>query len=257
MSVPVALVTGASRGIGKQLSIDLAKAGYDVICVARSSAESPGKLPGTIDETAERVAAEGRRAMPIALDVRDDAAIAALAERIFSELGRCDLLVNNAAVAVPGAALKAPLKHWRLAVDVNVNGPFSLMHAFCPRMAEGTRVVNISSQASQIPEFGRPSYTATKAALEAMSQALAHELKGRIAVNCIRLEVPVWSEGFSFTLDGADLDFEHPVIMSDAVLWLAKQPVSYTAQILTIAQLRERGVVRPVTSMKDERSSTS
>lgn len=251
MSSRVALVTGASRGIGKQLCIDLAKAGYDVVCAARSTADSPGKLPGTIDATAELVAAEGRRGIPVALDVRDEGAVTELAERVYGELGRLDLLVNNAAVAIPGPSLKDSTRHWRLGVDVNINGPFYLMHAFCPRMEQGSHVVNISSNASQLPEFGRPSYTTTKAALEAMSQSLAHELAGRIAVNCIRLELAVWSEGFAFTLpDDTKLEFEDPVIMSDAVLWLTRQPVSYTGQVLTIGELRERGVVRPVTPME-------
>ncbi|MGH7859776.1 MAG: SDR family NAD(P)-dependent oxidoreductase, partial [Candidatus Binatia bacterium] len=124
MSQPVAVVTGASRGIGKRLAVDLAGEGYDVVCTARSSGEAPGKLPGTIDETAAMVTEKGRRAMAVALDVRDEDAVNALAERVFSEWGRCDLLVNNAAVAPPGLSLQEPTKRWRLAVDVNINGPF-------------------------------------------------------------------------------------------------------------------------------------
>jgi hypothetical protein len=69
-----------------------------------------------------------------------------------------------------------------------------------------------------------------------------------VAVNALRLDLPVWSEGFAATLpEDTDLFFEDPVIMSDAVLWLAKQPIDYTGQILSITELRERGVVRPVT----------
>ncbi len=248
MSSKVAVVTGASRGIGKQLCVDLAGEGYDVVCVARSSAAQPGKLAGTVDETAELVRARGRRAMAVGLDVRDEAAIHRLAEQVYAEWGRCDLLVNNAAVAVPGPALPDASKRWRLAVDVNLNGPFYLMQAFCPRMSEGGHAIAISSGAAVFPEFGRPSYTATKAALEALSQSLAHELKGRLAVNCLRLDLPVWSEGFAFTLGEGDYsDYEDPVIMSDAVLWLARQPVSYSGHVLTITELRDQGVVRPHT----------
>jgi citronellol/citronellal dehydrogenase len=250
MSSPVALVTGASRGIGRQLCIDLAKDGYDVVTVARSSSEQPSKLPGTVDETADQVHAQGRRAMPVALDVRDEAAIHALADRVYGDWGRCDLLVNNAAVAVPGPAIPDSSKRWRLAVDVNLNGPFYLMQAFCPRMADGGQVINISSAAAEWPEFGRPSYTATKAALESLTQALAHELKGRVSVNCIQIDVLVWSEGFTLTLGEGDYsDFEDPVIMSDAVLWLAKQPASFTGHILKTTELREQGVVRPKTAI--------
>lgn len=250
----VAVVTGASRGIGKQLCIDLAEAGYDIVVAARSSADSPGKLPGTIEETAELVRAHGRQAMTVVLDVRDEEAVAALAERVYREWGRCDLLVNNAAIAVPGATLEQPTKRWRLAVDVNLNGAFYMMYYFCPRMAAagGGRVVNISSIAAVTPEFGRVSYTVTKRALEALTEAMASELTGRVAVNCIRLELAVWSEGFTSTLPGEDFsDFEDPVVMSDATLWLAQQPLEYTGQILTVGELRERGLVRGVTRFGD------
>jgi NAD(P)-dependent dehydrogenase (short-subunit alcohol dehydrogenase family) len=250
MDAAVAVVTGASRGIGRRLCVDLARAGYDVVCTARSSDASRGRLPGTVEETARAVEAEGRRALAAALDVRDEAGVAALAERVFGELGRCDLLVNNAALAPPRPALEDTTARWRLGIDVNVNGPFYAIYHFAPRMAEagGGRVVNISSGASQAPEFGRAGYTTTKAALEAMTRSLAHDLRGRVAVNCVRLEVPVWTEGFAATLPpGVEFPFEDAVIMSDAVLWFARQPLDVTGEVLDIAALRARGAVRPFT----------
>jgi citronellol/citronellal dehydrogenase len=249
MANKVAVITGASRGIGKQLSVDLAKNGYDIVCTARSSSDSPGKLPGTIDETASLVEAEGAKAMPVGLDVRDQEAVAALAERVSSEWGSVDLLINNAAVAPPGLSLQEPIKRWTLAVDVNVNGPFYFMHAFAPRMDQG-RVINISSGASLAPMFGRASYTVTKRALEALTECHAWELKDKVAVNCIQLELSVWTEGYTQTLGEGNYDgFEDPVIMSDAALWLASQPIDYTGHVLTIANMREMGVVRPVTKV--------
>lgn len=245
----VAVVTGASRGIGKQLSVDLATNGYDVVCTARSSSASPGKLPGTIDETASLVEAAGSRAMAVGLDVRDEEAVNALAEQVFAEWGSCDLLINNAAVAPPGLSLQEPVKRWKLAVDVNVNGPFYFMHAFAPRMDQG-RVVNISSGASLAPQFNRASYTVTKRALEALTECHAWELRNKVAVNCIQLELSVWTEGYTATLGEGNYEgFEDPVIMSDAVLWLAEQPIDYTGHVLTIAKMREMGVVRPVTEV--------
>jgi NAD(P)-dependent dehydrogenase (short-subunit alcohol dehydrogenase family) len=252
MSNPVALVTGASRGIGRRLAIDLAKAGYDVVCTARSSDDSRGSLPGTIDATAAEVRAEGRRALAVRLDVRDEDGVKALTDRVFDELGRCDLVVNNAALAPPKPALEDSTKRWRLGVDVNVNGPFYFIYYFAPRMEKGNgRIVNISSGASQLPEFGRASYTTTKAALEAMTQSLAHDLRGQVAVNCLRLELMVWTEGFEATLPkGIDYPFEDAVIMSDAVLWFAKQPIDFTGHILEIGDLRAKGAVRPPTRAK-------
>lgn len=252
MAAKVAVVTGASRGIGKRLSVDLASSGFDIVCAARSSSDTPSKLPGTIDDTAELVREKGSQAMTVALDVRDEQAVEELADKVYGEWGRCDLLVNNAAVAPPGLSLREPIKRWKLAVDVNVNGPFYLMHSFGPRMAAGGegRVVNISSGASRFPEFGRASYTVTKRALEAMTECHAWELREKVAVNCIQLELSVWTEGYTATLGEGNYEgFEDPVIMSDAVLWLAEQPISYTGHVLTIGDLREMGVVRPVTKV--------
>jgi NAD(P)-dependent dehydrogenase (short-subunit alcohol dehydrogenase family) len=246
---PVAIVTGASRGIGRRLSIDLAEAGYDVACAARSTGTGRGGLPGTVEETAAEVEKRGRRAMAVALDVRDEPAVASLVERVYAEWGRCDLVVNNAAVAPPGRALDDSVKRWRLAVDVNLNGPFYLCYHAGRRMREAGegRIVNVSSGAAVMPSFGRPSYTATKRALEALTEALAHELRGIVAVNCIRLDVPVWTEGFDATLpDDFDTSgFEDPVIVSDAVRWLARRPLAETGRVMGIGELRSLGAVRP------------
>ena len=247
MATAVAVVTGASRGIGKQLAVDLARAGYDVVCAARSTESAPSRLPGSVDATADLVRQVGRRGLAVALDVRDEKAVEELAERVLGELGRCDLLINNAAVAAPLPALQDTTRRWRLGVDVNLNGPFYMMYYFCPRMRAGDgRVINISSGAAVTPQFGRPNYTATKRALEGLTEGLAYELRGRVASNAVRLDLPVWSEGFAVTLpEDADLPFEDPVIMSDAILWLARQPIEYTGHVLDVTDLRQRGVVRP------------
>jgi NAD(P)-dependent dehydrogenase (short-subunit alcohol dehydrogenase family) len=265
MTRKVAVVTGASRGIGKQLAVDLAKDGFDVACLARSSAAQPSKLPGTVEETADLVRRAGREALAVALDVRDEDAIAGFAEKLYASWGRCDLLVNNAAVAPPLPALDDTTRRWRLAVDVNLSGPFYFIYHLGRRMREqasgarsepkasgvhqaGGRIVNVSSLAAVFPEFGRASYTATKLALEGMTQALGFDLAGQVAVNCLRIDVPVWSEGFDETLpEGHQLEFEDPVIISDAILWLAKQPIEHTGKIHGVKELRAAGVVRPQT----------
>jgi NAD(P)-dependent dehydrogenase (short-subunit alcohol dehydrogenase family) len=244
----VAVVTGASRGIGRQLCLDLASAGWDVVCVARSSADRPSKLPGTVDETAEAVRARGGRALAVGLDVRDAEGVAALADGVEAELGRCDLLVNNAAVAPPRPALEDGVLRWLLSVDVNLNAPFYFIHAFRALLeASAGRVVNVSSAASVFPQFGRAAYTATKRGLEGLTEALAHDLRGRVAVDCLRIDLLVYSEGFAFTTGGAHADHEDPVIVSDAVLWLAGLPLAHTGHIHDLTALREQGVVRPKT----------
>jgi citronellol/citronellal dehydrogenase len=253
MSAPVAVITGASRGIGKRLAVDLAHAGWDIVCAARSSRDTPSKLPGTVDDTAAAVEREGRRAMPVSLDVQNEDATAALAERVYREWGRCDLLINNAAIAPPRPALEDSIRRWRLAVDINVNGPFFLTWHLGRRMMEqgvAGRVINVSSGAAVMPSFGRPSYTATKLALEGMTESLGHELAGRLAVNCIRIDIPIWSEGFEATLPSTfdTSGFEDAAIMTDAVLWLVRQDLSFTGKILLLTELRRQGIVRPETA---------
>ena len=127
------------------------------------------------------------------------------------------MLINNAAVAPPKPALDDSIKRWRLAMDVNVNGPFYLMYHLCPRMkdAGGGRVINVSSAAAVFPEFGRASYTASKLALEGMTQALAHDLRGAVAVNCIRIEIPIWTEGFDAKMLNVGLALNWRKLMSD------------------------------------------
>ena len=248
----VALITGASRGIGKQLAIDFADAGYDIVAVARSTAASPTKLPGTIDETAQLVRDAGQRCVTIGADLQEADAIDRIVDTTYAELGQVDVLINNAAVAPPGKALDGSRNRWRLAVDINVNAPFYLMHAICPRMAAsgGGAVINIGSGAAISPEFGRVSYTTTKRALEAMSESLAHDLAGTgVSVNCLRLELSVYSEGYAFTLGerAKEMEFEDPIIMSDACLWMVAQGPEWTGRIVTIADLRKYGAVRPQT----------
>jgi NAD(P)-dependent dehydrogenase (short-subunit alcohol dehydrogenase family) len=251
-SAGVAFVTGASRGIGRQLCVDLAADGFDVVCAARSSEDRPGKLPGTVEATAAAVEAAGRRALPLALDVRDPLAVGDAVEEVYSQFGRCDLLVNNAAVAPVGRVLDLSLKRWALAVDVNLNGPLFLSWHVAERMraAEGGgRIVNVSSVASEQPGSGRTSYTVTKAALEVLTRCLAVEWAPAIAVNCLQLEIGVWSEGRLETgaSEDDDEEFEDPVVVSDAVRHLAHAPLTLTGVVTTIGALRDQGVVRPPT----------
>ena len=208
MARPVALVTGASRGIGRRLAGDLAAAGYDVVCTARSSEEAPGRLPGTVEETARRVRAAGGRALPAALDVRDEEAVAALVERVHAEWGRCDLLVNNAAVAPPRPALEDGPKRWRLAVDVNLNGVFRSMRAEARAMraAGGGSIVNVSSIAAVLSHRWMDAYCASKAGVNMLTVCGADDLgEHGIRVNAVA-PGPIPTEGVreAFRAPGGD-----------------------------------------------------
>jgi citronellol/citronellal dehydrogenase len=101
----VAIVTGSSRGIGKDIALAFATEGADIVVAARSESQPDPRLPGTIHETAQEVEALGRRALAVKTDVTDEEQIAAMVQRTLDTFGRIDILLNNAAILVPRGIL--------------------------------------------------------------------------------------------------------------------------------------------------------
>ena len=240
----VAVVTGASRGIGRAIAIDFARAGADVVVTARSSEKSPSELPGTIEETAREVEALGRRALAIPMDVTKEDQIQAMAERTLSEFGRCDILVNNAAISSPARFHETPLKRWDLVMNVNVRGPVMCMQAFLPGMIErkSGRIINISSFLSQMVMPPMVSYSVSKIALEKLTEYMGVELAPySIAVNALRIELNIASEGWMYRNPGTDFStWDKPEAASEVTLWMATRPPDWTGQVVTIEDIRKR-----------------
>ncbi len=239
----VAVVTGASRGIGRQIAIDFAKAGAHVVVTARSSESAPSKLPGTIEDTAREVEAQGRRALAIPMDVTSEEQIAEMAQRTLAEFVRCDILVNNAAISAPAPFHETPLKRWDLVMNVNLRGPVMCMQAFLPSMIErkSGRIINVSSILAEEVISPMVSYSVSKTALEKLTQYAGVELKQYgIPVNCLRIEMSIATEGWMYRNPGMDFsDWEKPDAASEATLWIATQPVEWTGNVVTIAHARE------------------
>jgi NAD(P)-dependent dehydrogenase (short-subunit alcohol dehydrogenase family) len=150
----VAVVTGASRGIGRAIAVALAQAGADVVCTARSTEAQPHKvLPGTIEDTARKVQALGRRALAIPVDVSKEDEVEAMTRRVLDEFGRLDILVNNAAIAAPGSFLEVPVRRWDLVMNVNLRGAYLCARA-SPSMIE---------KKADAPSFTPRTWTATGA----------------------------------------------------------------------------------------------
>ncbi len=172
----VALITGASSGIGEATAIELARLGASVSIVARRSER--------LDTLAEQI---GDRALAITADMTDQDQAQAAVERTVAELGRLDILINNAGVMLLGPVVDAPLEEWRRMVDINVLGLLYCAHAALPHLLKAAEdsprgvsdMVNISSVAGRIARLGSGVYNLTKHGVGAFSESLRQEVAGR------------------------------------------------------------------------------
>lgn len=178
----VALVTGASRGIGRAIALALARAGANVAINYRTGADPAAAVAADIE-------ALGRRAITVGADVRDPDAVTRMVATVRETLGGLHVLVNNAGVAGPGLLAEISDDAWDWMIDVNLKGTFLCCRAAVPHLlaSGGGSIVNISSNAGQTG--GTPhqvAYAASKAGLFGLTKALARELAGqRIRVNCV------------------------------------------------------------------------
>ena len=176
----VALVTGASRGIGRAIAAALAEDGLFVV-VNYTSNEAAAA------ETLARVKEKGQGALA-RFDVSDAAAVDAAIKQIATEQGRLDVLVNNAGIAIDGLLLRTKKEDWQRTLDVNLSGAFHCCKAASRYLlkAEAGRIVNISSVVGEQGNAGQVSYAAAKAGLIGLTRTLARELASRaVTVNCV------------------------------------------------------------------------
>jgi len=177
----VALVTGASRGIGKAIALALAAAGADVAVNYRERARPA-------QETVQAIRATGRRALAVAADVSDGEAVAAMVHRIGAEFGPVDVLVNNAGIAIPRGLDDLTEEEFDHTLAVNLKAAFLCTRAVLPGMrARGWgRIVNISSGAARGSGVIGIHYNASKAGLEGLTRGYAARLaKEGITVNAV------------------------------------------------------------------------
>jgi len=244
----VALVTGASRGVGRATAIALAKAGADVACAARATDDQPLKLPGTIDETVRAVQAQGRRGLAVPTNLAAEEEVERMVQATIDRLGRLDILINNAAITFPGD-LELAMKRFDLIMDVNLRAPLIAIRAAIPGMKERREgaILNVSSAAGLHPYPGLMAYGMSKAALERLTLDAARQLAPHgIAVNTFRIDVPVASEGFVANLPDVDhSDWEPTDVAAEGILWMLRQPPEYTGNNAGMQELRERhGIMR-------------
>jgi NAD(P)-dependent dehydrogenase (short-subunit alcohol dehydrogenase family) len=238
----VALVTGASRGVGAALAVALGEAGARVACAARATDARPLPLPGTIDETVRRVEATGAAALAVPTNLADEAQVEAMVATTAEAFGQVDILVNNAAITFPGD-LELPLKRHDLIMEVDLRAPVVATLAALPGMRERGEgaIVNVSSAAALNYYPGLMAYGMAKVALEHFTVDAAEQVRADgVTVNCFRIDIPVASEGFLAALPGVDHStWEPPEVAAEGIIWMLRQPASYTGNCVGMAALRD------------------
>ncbi len=184
LSGRVAVVTGASRGLGQYFGRALAKAGADLIITSRTLDSLRGFQ--------EEIEALGRRAFPLELDVRDHASIERMAEAAERAYGKIDILVNNAGCNVRKPALEITWDDWNLVLDTNLRGTFFVAQAIARKMIPRSygRIINIGSVTSVFGYAGLSPYTASRGGVKQLTMSLADDWGPHgVTVNCL---APGW-----------------------------------------------------------------
>jgi len=176
LSGRVALVTGASRGIGKALALRLAAEGAAVVVAAKSE-QSTDRLPGSVHDTAAEIRTKGGRALAVPTDVRDDDAIRRMIEHAIEEFGRLDILVNNAGAIWVQPILQTPAKRFDLMMGVNTRAAYLACHYALPHMVKQKwgHVLNMCPRLSTGPSPGKVAYMISKLGMAYVALGLAAE----------------------------------------------------------------------------------
>ena len=176
----VAIVSGASEGIGRTLAVALAEAGAHVALASRTQT--------TLDEVASEIEALGRQALVVPTDLTDVAQIRALVAKVHARFGKIDILINNAAWTATVEALQVTEEQWDRTQDTSLKAQFFLAQAVAKIMIEQGqgKIVNVGSNLAEVAFRGRSVYSAAKAGVHHLTRALANEWAPKgIHVNCV------------------------------------------------------------------------
>ena len=229
--MPLALITGASRGIGAATARRLAQAGHDLLLVARASDD--------LEAIAAETKALGRRVSVAAVDLANPSAIGPAIDALCDQGGTPSLLVNNAGAAWTGPLATMPIERWQWLLQLNLTSVFQVCAAVVPRMrqAGGGLIVNVSSHAARQAFADWGAYCTSKAALAAFSRCLASEERVhgiRVATLTLgSVNTPLWdSETVGSSFDRRAM--LAPEQAADALLYLATQPTTQTVEDITL-----------------------
>lgn len=261
----VAIVTGASRGIGQRIAERFAAEGAAVALVARTVAPGEAPLPGSIDETAESIRSAGGRAVAVPADLSDPEQVDTIVARATDALGPVDILVNNAGVNFYGPALQVTSRRYDLMFQIMVHSTFRLCQLVTPGMVERGEgwVLNITSKQARhpkgppFPDWSRDGcvpYGMCKAAIDRLTTGLAAELEGTgVRVNALGTSGLVLTPGVArvspHTPD--DVPVEPDDAMPAAALVLCSGPPSTTGRLAYSMDVLDRPFTEGVWSLAD------
>jgi NAD(P)-dependent dehydrogenase (short-subunit alcohol dehydrogenase family) len=272
LSGRVAVVTGASRGIGAAIARGFAAEGGAVVCVARTAREGDHRLPGSLETTVAAIRARGGESEAVTADLGDPAECERVFDAAHQRYGPVDVLVNNAAVTWFSPIAEFPVDRWLRSFAVNVHAPFVLSRLAIVDMAERGRgaIINVSSGAARGPGRGPYRdppvlrggvlYGTEKAALERFTQGLAQEVyPSGVTVACLSPSQVVVTPGVEHhtgAYDRNEAETEPVEFMAEAALLLATEPIDrvtgrvcYSQQLLVeLGRLRSGrglGIDRP------------
>ena len=228
-----ALVTGGARRIGRAIALSLAGSGADVTITYRTSADDAV-------ETVDAIEQLGRRGYAVECDQRSESSVRQAIASTVQEHGRLDILVNNAAIFETAALDTLSLEHWDAVFETNTRGPFLVSREALPHLRQSRgRIVNIGSLGGLRAWAGHAHYSASKAALHMLTQAMAKAFAPEVTVNCV---APGWIEFESDREDQAErFAAKAPMRrngtadeVAEAVLFFAAGPAFITGQILAV-----------------------
>jgi citronellol/citronellal dehydrogenase len=242
----VAVVTGASRGIGRAIALGLARQGCDVV-IAAKSVESTERLPGSIHTVAEEVQALGAQALPVQVDVRDVEQLERMAAQTLERFGRIDILVNNAGALWWQPLVETPPKRFDLVMGVNARAAFFACRAVLPPMIRQRwgHIINLSPPMDLAMVPGRIAYAISKLGMTLLTHGLAEEVRRHnVAVNSLWPVTIIESQASINWNLGTPAMWRKPDILVDCLLRLVqKEPAALTGQALLDEDfLRAEGV---------------
>ena len=241
----VALVTGASSGLGRATALRLAAAGADVAVLARTAAD--------LDEVAGAIEAEGRQALPLACDLADPSSVEQAVREVERRLGAPSVLVNAAGTDVPGAVTELSVEDWDRVQAVNLRAVFLLCRLVLPGMARAGRgtIVNISSVAGKRGWANASAYCASKFALTGFTQALAAEAREHGVRACVLYPGAMATNWGSWSAEERSGDDQPPApapqdalapeTVADFIAFIATAPPELVLTEAVVAPLLEQG----------------